>query len=437
MAYIGVPVAKQQRSLSTIAALIQATIDEMEAVGELGLRLESVAERAGASLGSVYHHFGDKDGLIDAARLEQFTRHADEDTAALRAALASIVDYDHLMAALPHLSAAFHTVERRARRARRLSNLAATLARPEYAQRVADVQHRVTHEIADLVEDLKRRGVIGHGADALALATFIQAYTVGRVVADVDREPLDPDRWNHTIVTALTAMLPPPEPIGRHTDAVTAAGRRRQPTAQALLDAARRQIETRTEHDFRIDEILAEVGASPSSLYHHFGSREGLMEAAWVDWARTNAEADVAAIADALEVAVDAEDAMRRIVTVVRAAQAPARAERRVQRLTVYAAAARRPAVRAEIGRLETETNERYREVLERARDRGLLAASADLAVVPVFVRAFTFGKVTNEMSATPVDHELWCALVEGVLRSLLGVPEPAVGGKTSTETMY
>lgn len=423
MAYRGGPVAKQQRAQSTIDALIEATLEEIEAVGELGLRLDAVAERAGVSLGSVYHHFGDKDGLIDAARLEQFTRHADEDTAALRSALASIVDYGHLMAALPQISAGFHTVERRARRARRLANLAATLTRPDYARRVADVQHRVTLEIAAVLDDLVRRGVVGAATDTHALATFVQAYTVGRVVADVDRDPVATERWNAAIITALTAMLMPPASDDPAAPAATPSHRRGHPTAQALLDAARRQIETRTEHDFRIDEILAEVGASPSSLYHHFGSREGLMEAAWVDWAQANAEADVAAIERALAEAADSEDAVERVVEVVREAQSSQRADRRTQRLTVYAAAARRPSVRAEIGRIEAETNDRYREVLERARARGVLGGPVDLAVLPVFVRAFTFGKVTNEMSSAPVDHVDWCAVVEQVVRALLVVP--------------
>lgn len=62
--------------------------------------------------------------------------------------------------------------------------------------------------------------------------------------------------------------------------------------------------------------------------------------------------------------------------------------------------------------------------VLEQARDRGLLTDTADLGVVPVFVRAFTFGRVTNELSAEPLDVEAWNTLVEQVMARLLGAAD-------------
>jgi AcrR family transcriptional regulator len=414
----------QARAQATVNALIAATIDQLEAVGELGVRLEAVAERAGVSLGAIYHHFGDKDSLIDAARLDQFTRQADADTAALRQALASVSSHDELLRRLPQISAAFQTPDRRPLRARRLANLAATLTRPDYAAQVAQVQHRVTRDLVGVLDDLRVRNVIAASADTLALATFIQAYTLGQVVADVDHDPVPAGRWNAAVLSALRELLPPPEEVGPLDSAPVGATTRGQATARALLDAARRQIETRTDNDFRVDEILAEVGVSPSSLYHYFGSREGLMEAAWVDWARHNAEADVAAVAEVLDAATTPDEATAGLVRVTRAAQDPRRAERRVQRLMVLAAAARRPGVRAEIGRLETLTNQQYRQVLERARGRGLLAEGVDLEVLPVFVRAFSFGRVTNELSAEPVDVDAWNALVEQVMVRLLGVDD-------------
>lgn len=150
------------------------------------------------------------------------------------------------------------------------------------------------------------------------------------------------------------------------------------------------------------------------------------MEAAWLDWARENAEADVAAVVRVLEASATREQFVAGLKRVVRGAQSANRTERRVQRLTVIAASARRPRVRAEIGRLETETNQRYQQVLEKARDRGLLTNAADLSVVPVFVRAFTFGRVTNELSADPVDDEAWNALVHQVMQRLLGADDLA-----------
>ena len=47
-----------------------------------------------------------------------------------------------------------------------------------------------------------------------------------------------------------------------------------------MLDTTIRMIEERGLEGFTVDEVLVESGTSSSSLYHHFGSRQGLLIAA-------------------------------------------------------------------------------------------------------------------------------------------------------------
>src|SRR5579862_1197732 len=56
----------------TVAAILSASIEILDEVGEHGLRVAEVVKRSGASTGSVYHFFGDRDGLIKSARAKQF-----------------------------------------------------------------------------------------------------------------------------------------------------------------------------------------------------------------------------------------------------------------------------------------------------------------------------------------------------------------------------
>ena len=44
-----------------------------------------------------------------------------------------------------------------------------------------------------------------------------------------------------------------------------------------MLDTTIRMIEERGLEGFTVDEVLVESGTSSSSLYHHFGSRQGLL----------------------------------------------------------------------------------------------------------------------------------------------------------------
>jgi len=49
---------------------------------------------------------------------------------------------------------------------------------------------------------------------------------------------------------------------------------------QALLETAITMLGERGPDGFTVDQVLVDSGASSSSLYHHFGSRQGLLAAA-------------------------------------------------------------------------------------------------------------------------------------------------------------
>jgi AcrR family transcriptional regulator len=196
------------RSQATYEALTQAAIEELDEVGELGLRLESVVERAGLSLGAVYHHFKDKSGLIDAARLLQITKDAEIEITAWRLALRDIRDYEHLMQVISELAALMYFGQRKGPRSRHLTSLAAALNGEKFGQNAAVVHHSVTAVLIELFEELKHRQILSDRVDTWSVATFLQAYFLGQAVAECDPSPVPTDRWRAVEMTVLTAMLP-------------------------------------------------------------------------------------------------------------------------------------------------------------------------------------------------------------------------------------
>lgn len=73
-----------------------------------------------------------------------------------------------------------------------------------------------------------------------------------------------------------------------------AAGRR---TRARLLDAAIKRLADGGP-DASFDAIAADVGVTKGALYHHFGSKEGLVEEVYKDSVRRHAERVVAASSD-------------------------------------------------------------------------------------------------------------------------------------------
>jgi AcrR family transcriptional regulator len=60
----------QAPTIDRRAAILEAALAEFNAHGVAGASIEDVRRRSGASVGSIYHHFGGKDGIAGALFLE-------------------------------------------------------------------------------------------------------------------------------------------------------------------------------------------------------------------------------------------------------------------------------------------------------------------------------------------------------------------------------
>ncbi|MGW3206583.1 TetR/AcrR family transcriptional regulator [Streptomyces sp. NPDC001135] len=74
---------KQQRGEATVEQLLNAALRVYSASGEQGLTVAAITRESGVSLGSLYHHFGSVDGLMDALLTRWLGRLLGELVAAL------------------------------------------------------------------------------------------------------------------------------------------------------------------------------------------------------------------------------------------------------------------------------------------------------------------------------------------------------------------
>ncbi|MEV5998149.1 TetR/AcrR family transcriptional regulator [Streptomyces griseomycini] len=75
---------KQQRGEATVELLLDAALRVYSEEGEQGLTVNAVTKASGVSLGSLYHHFGSIDGLVDALLLRWLERLLGELVTALQ-----------------------------------------------------------------------------------------------------------------------------------------------------------------------------------------------------------------------------------------------------------------------------------------------------------------------------------------------------------------
>ena len=79
---------------------------------------------------------------------------------------------------------------------RRAEILGAARRRPQLAARLGQSQHEVNVQLCEIARVGQERGVLDPSLDPMALSLFVQAFTFGLLLAEVDpATELDPDAW--------------------------------------------------------------------------------------------------------------------------------------------------------------------------------------------------------------------------------------------------
>jgi AcrR family transcriptional regulator len=205
----GVPKPVQARAEATIAAVIEATVGALESGNEADVRIDEILAKTGISKGSLYHHFGGREGLIAAARVVQFSRFVEEDSEVIREQLTRTTSLEEFLAAVRQLTDIVNTIERQRARFSRFSAVSSAYGRPELWEALAFQQHKHTEAIADAIRYGQSHGWVRNDLDARAIAVFVQGYSLSRVLGDLDTDPISDDNWNNVVRAAISSFLSP------------------------------------------------------------------------------------------------------------------------------------------------------------------------------------------------------------------------------------
>jgi AcrR family transcriptional regulator len=185
---------------ATRTALIDAAIERFAADG-LGASFDAVAADVGVTKGALYHHFGSKEGLVEAVYKEAIGRHAErvEEASADgtgRARLLALVDASARLYAsrtpFYRLLVALH--------------LTAASDRPALAGIARNMQRLQRDYMIDLVRQGQRDGSIRSGLDAEALGLTVNAALSGFLTQQLE-PPSQQRRWVAKFRSLLEDLL--------------------------------------------------------------------------------------------------------------------------------------------------------------------------------------------------------------------------------------
>jgi AcrR family transcriptional regulator len=196
------------RRLSIAARrVLEATIIVIDAGGERAVRVQEIADAAGVQVPILYRHFGNRDGLIQAAQVERLGRALSGELRDLGTALDEMATEEQFRALVDVILASLDTVERRTARWHRVNVIGSTYGRPELARAVTELQSRAVLGIADALRRPQQNGWLRDGLDLEAFAAWFAGQTLGRIIIEIGDYEIDEAAWNSISADAVRYVL--------------------------------------------------------------------------------------------------------------------------------------------------------------------------------------------------------------------------------------
>jgi AcrR family transcriptional regulator len=194
-------------SVRTRETIVEATIRLLDEHGEQGLRVADVTRMSGISVGSIYHHFGGRDGLIKAARARQFrASHPTYGDIVIDLANNSKSAREFVQG-MRDLNAFVHARERSDDRLQRVAFIGSSMSRPDLLKELQEQQTELISAGAELAQLLRDRGWLRADVSPRAVVILTLALELGGVVADMDAESSDNSAWVHVVQLATESLF--------------------------------------------------------------------------------------------------------------------------------------------------------------------------------------------------------------------------------------
>lgn len=195
-------------------------------------------------------------------------------------------------------------------------------------------------------------------------------------------------------------------------------------TRTRLLDAAVHLIETKGEVGLRVRDVASMAKVTEPSIYHFFGSREGLIVAAQ---ALRYVQGQVKGLR-VFEASVYACTSKKQFIELVRSALRdlygnPQSADNRAVRINVLGSAQSRPELARQLAEMQRVANKALAEPLAFAQDKGWVRKGVNLEMLSAWIIGQINGRVLLEIDPTLTDTATWDNISIDAVLAAMGNP--------------
>jgi AcrR family transcriptional regulator len=194
--------------------LLEAAIAVIEADGEQAVKVHDIATRAGVTEPSIYHYFGDRNGLIEHAQAIRFGQGQRKILEDFASAAARCRNADQFLALVRSLLVASYDSQGAQRRLARVNVIGSAAARPSLTKQLANQQQLSNELLGEALAIAQVRGFIRPDLNCEMFAAWVIGMGTGRILIELDPATQGSPEWNALAVDAVLALLGhPPESL--------------------------------------------------------------------------------------------------------------------------------------------------------------------------------------------------------------------------------
>lgn len=212
-----------------------------------------------------------------------------------------------------------------------------------------------------------------------------------------------------------------PKAVKAKTKAPRKRAPRKTPDLDKVIEITIQLVFKHGESGFRIEELIELTGISKSSLYLHFGDRDGLvgaaLSAAYVEDITVNVMGAIAIFSG-----VSTRKQMLDAIPILVNAALNTRDIARWQRVMVMAAAKPRPEMLKQISEVQTKIDTALEELIQEKQKLGVIRKDLDAREIGVLIQTAIIGRIFRDIDSeiTAKDLDKWRAVLESVYKSFL-----------------
>ena len=199
----------ERLKVSTRQRLIDLALIELDKNGLSGFDLDDLLAKSKISKGSLYHHFGSKNGLITAAEVHLLLATYEQGNRLLRLLVENSKNADEFASHMELMVRTATNDESQESRRRRLRAIALAQNNPTLAEKIRINQIEGSNYLAETMQIAVDKGWLRPDINVRAFSYWQQGMFFGHKLLDISGEDDLKEPWNEIAIIALRAFLQP------------------------------------------------------------------------------------------------------------------------------------------------------------------------------------------------------------------------------------